>query len=259
MRSLSFGTLLLSIWVTLAAQAMAGEAAWRPDPAISGHDLATPAVQAMQRDSFGNPALFWLEKGQELYALADGAEGKSCADCHETRGLAGAATAFPKVIDGALTNLERQINHCRTKRMGAPALALESENLLSLLLAVREQSADQPVAVRVDGAAAPFFRQGRALYSERRGQMNMACTQCHDQRVGLWLRGEQLSQGQTNGMPGYLLRWGAVGSVQRRFRFCDDQRLAEPRPLGSDAYLALELYTAWRGNGLPVEALAVRR
>lgn len=251
--------MLLSIWFTLAPQAMAGEGVSRPDPAISGHDLATPAVQEMQRDSFGNPALFWLEEGQALYARTEGASGKSCADCHEAGDLAGAATTFPKMVDGALTNLEDQINHCRTVRMGAPALALESEDLLSLMLAVREQSAGLPVAVKVDGAAAPYFRQGQALYSERRGQMNMACTQCHDQRVGLWLRGEQLSQGQTNGMPGYLLRWGAVGSVQRRFQFCDDQRLAEPRALGSDAYLALELYTAWRGNGLPLEALAVRR
>ncbi len=256
--------MLLVIWFTLPLQAMAEPVsrhpdAARPDPAVSGHDLATPAVREMQRDSFGNPALFWLEQGQALYARKAGAADRSCAGCHGADGLAGAATMFPKVVDGRLINLEGQINLCRTTRMGAPALALESDALLSLLVAVREQSAGQPVAVAVDGAAAPWFRRGQALYTERRGQMNMACTQCHDERVGRWLRGEQLTQGQTNGMPGYLLRWGAVGSVQRRFRFCDDQRLAEPRALGSDAYLALELYTAWRGNGLPVEPLAVRR
>ncbi|MDF1719392.1 MAG: sulfur oxidation c-type cytochrome SoxA [Minwuia sp.] len=233
--------------------------ATRPDPAISGQALATPAVQEMQRDSFANPAMFWLDRGQALFARRSGTAAKSCADCHGSRGLDGVATAFPKVVDGDLRNLEAQINACRTLRMGASALPLESEELLSLTVAVREQSSGQPVAVAVDGPAAPHFQQGRALYTERRGQMNLACFQCHDERVGLWLRGEQLTQGQTNGMPGYLLRWGAVGSVHRRLQFCDDQRLAEPRALGSDAYLALELYTAWRGNGLPVEALAVRR
>ncbi len=259
MRSLLFGMILPAIWFTLSLQAMAGEEPWRPDPAISGHDLATPAVQEMQRDGFGNPALFRLEQGQALYARVEGAKGTSCAGCHGPDGLAGAATTFPKVVDGALVNLEGQVNRCRSRHMGASELALESEDLLSLLFAVRQQSAGRPMAVAVDGAAAPYFRRGQALYAERRGQMNLACSQCHDERVGLWLRGEQLTQGQTNGLPGYLLRWGEAGSVQRRFRFCDDQRLAAPRPLGSDAYLALELYTAWRGNGLPLEALAVRR
>lgn len=248
-----------SIWFTPARPAMAEDMPDRPAPPISGHALATPAVQEMQRDSFANPALFWLERGQSAFSRVEGAAKKACADCHGAADLRGAATKFPKVVDGALTALEGQINRCRTVRMSAPALALGSEAMLSLMLAVREHSDGMPMAVRVDGAARPYFDRGRALYTERRGQMNLACFQCHDERVGLWLRGEQLTQGQTNGLPGYLLRWGEVGSVHRRFRFCDDQRLAEPRPLGSDDYLALELYTAWRGNGLPVEALAVRR
>ena len=62
-----------------------------------------------------------------------------------------------------------------------------------------------------------------------------------------------------NGFPAYLLRWGAVGSAHRRFQVCDDQALAEPLAIGSADYLALELYVATRGNGLPVEAPAVRR
>jgi len=247
------------IWFTTARPAMAEDMPDRPTPPVSGHALATPAVQEMQRDSFANPALFWLERGQSAFSRVEGTAGRSCADCHGAADLRGAATTFPKVVDGALTALEGQINRCRTVRMSAPALALESEAMLSLVLAVRERSDGMPMAVRIDGAARPFFDRGRALYTERRGQMNLACFQCHDDRVGLWLRGEQLTQGQTNGLPGYLLRWGEVGSVHRRFRFCDDQRLAEPGALGSDDYLALELYAAWRGNGLPVEALAVRR
>ncbi len=238
---------------------MAEDVPDRPDPAISGHALATPAVQEMQRDSFANPALFWLERGQAAFERVEGKAGRSCADCHGAADLRGAATTFPKVVGDTLIALEGQINRCRTTHMSAPVLALGSEAMLALTVAVRERSDGMPVAVKIDGAARPFFERGKALYTERRGQMNMACTQCHDERVGLWLRGEQLTQGQTNGLPGYLLRWGEVGSVHRRFRFCDDQRLAEPDEVGSDAYLALELYVAWRGNGLPVEALAVRR
>jgi sulfur-oxidizing protein SoxA len=33
---------------------------------------------------------------------------------------------------------------------------------------------------------------------------------------------------------------------------------AEPREIGAGEYVALELYLAWRGNGLPIETPAVR-
>jgi sulfur-oxidizing protein SoxA len=230
-----------------------------PDPPKSGLEWATPAVREMQADPFANPGLFWLEKGRAIFARKTGAADRACADCHAPADLEGVAARYPVVRDGRVVNLERQINDCRQARMEAEPFPLESEPMLSLALYLRSLSAGMPVDVAVDGAAEPFFERGKALYRERRGQMNLACFQCHDERAGQWVRGEQLSQGQINGYPAYLLRWSGVGSTHRRFRFCDDQRVAEPRPLGSDAYLALELYVAWRGNGLPVEAPAVRR
>lgn len=230
-----------------------------PDPPESGLEWATPAVREMQQDDFANPGQFWLEKGRALFADADGAAGKACAGCHDPDGLRGAATRYPVVENGAVINMEARINLCRTRHMKAAAWPLESEPLLALELYLRSLSAGMPVNVSADGAARPFFERGRQLYRQRRGQMNLACFQCHDDRPGEWLRGEQLSQGQINGFPAYLLRWSEVGSAHRRFRFCDDQRVAEPRPVGSADYLALELYVAWRGNGLPVEAPAVRR
>ncbi|WP_417513390.1 sulfur oxidation c-type cytochrome SoxA [Minwuia sp.] len=230
-----------------------------PDPPISGLQWATPAIQEMQADDFANPGMFWLERGETAFATPAGQAGKSCANCHADGDLDGKAADFPKVEGGRVVNLAARINRCRTDQMAAEPLSLESDPLLSLTLYVRSLSAGDPISIAIDGDAEPFFRKGEALYHQRRGQMNLACTQCHDDRPGEWLRGEQLSQGQINGFPAYLLRWSGVGSAHRRFRFCDDQRIAEPLPLGSDAYLALELYVAWRGNGLPVEVPAVRR
>ena len=43
------------------------------------------------------------------------------------------------------------------------------------------------------------------------------------------------------------------------FRWCNEAVDAEPHAYGSDEYLALELYLAWRGRGLPIETPAVRR
>jgi sulfur-oxidizing protein SoxA len=55
------------------------------------------------------------------------------------------------------------------------------------------------------------------------------------------------------------LSWETLGSVQRRFRECNSQIRAEPEPYGSDDYIALELYVASRGQGLPVESPSVRK
>ncbi|MGI9498509.1 MAG: sulfur oxidation c-type cytochrome SoxA, partial [Geminicoccaceae bacterium] len=49
------------------------------------------------------------------------------------------------------------------------------------------------------------------------------------------------------------------GSLHRRFKGCNDQVRAEPFKRGSDEYVNLELYLAWRGQGLPIETPAVRQ
>lgn len=228
----------------------------------SGYEFARPETRAIQDDDFANPGLFWIERGGDLWEAPDGTRGQSCAGCHgDAASLATAAPTHPKIdaAAGHLVNLEQRINLCRTRHMGAEPFALESDPLLSLSAYVTRAAAGRPLQVQIDGPARPWFERGRNLYVERVGQMNLACTQCHDQRVGLFLRAERISQGQINGFPTYLLRWGTLSSVHRRFQFCNEQARAEPLALGSDDYNALQLYVAWRGAGLTVEAPAVRR
>ena len=67
-----------------------------------------------------------------------------------------------------------------------------------------------------------------------------------------------MSQGQSNGFPTYRLKWQGVGTLHRRFKGCMDQVRAKPYKRGSDEFLALEVYLAYRGVGLPIEAPAVR-
>jgi sulfur-oxidizing protein SoxA len=49
-----------------------------------------------------------------------------------------------------------------------------------------------------------------------------------------------------------------VVSVNFMFRFCNKLVRAAPYEFGSDEYIGLELYTAWRGQSLPVETPAIR-
>lgn len=235
----------------------------RADGLISGYWFASPETRAIQDDAFSNPGLLYVDRGALRWAEVAGAAGKACADCHgdAAASMRGAAATYPRVDEraGDLINLGQRINLCRTAHMAAAPLPADSEARLDLEAYVAAQSTGLAMSVATDGVAAPHFARGRALYHRRIGQMDLACAMCHDERVGRYLRAEHISQGHVVGFPTYMLRWGTMAGVHRRFRFCNEQARAEPLPLDHADYNALELYVAWRGNGLPVETPAVRR
>jgi sulfur-oxidizing protein SoxA len=104
----------------------------------------------------------------------------------------------------------------------------------------------------------PFFEKGKAFYYKRLGQLDMACAHCHEKYYGKKFRMNTLSQGMSNGFPTYRLLWQKPGSLHRMFTGCNYMVRAKLFKKGSDEYMNLELYLAWRGMGLPVETPAVR-
>ena len=229
----------------------------------SGYTFLSEENQQLQDDEFANPGMLWVEKGRELWQKVDGPSSKSCASCHAdaATSMRGVRTRYPTFDPRRkkLINLEQQINHCREEHLQAKPYPYESEPLLALTTFVRFQSRGMPVNVQIDGLALPFFEKGNAFFMRRRGQLDLACTHCHDQNAGQRLRGEVVSQGQSNGFPIYRHLWQTLGSVHRMFAWCNTAVRAEPFPYGSDDYVNLELYVAGRGRGLPVETPAVRR
>lgn len=230
---------------------------------MSGYVFASPETQAMQDDDFENPGMLAVEDGAAEWKKVEGAAGKSCASCHNdaAQSMKGVAVTYPKFEPkrGKLANIEHRINLCRTENMKAPELRWESRPLLGLTAYVEHQSRGLPISVKVDGPAAPFFAKGKEFYETRRGQMDVACAHCHVSNAGLNIGVENLSQGQSNGYPTYRLKWQSFGSLHRRFEGCNQEVRAETYPRGSDEYTNLELYVAWRGNGLKSEAPSVRR
>ena len=247
----------------VAASAANGPAPYEVDGRRSGYLYLSGDLRALQDDDFLSPGLFALEAGRALWDEVEGSRGLSCAACHDdaTESMRGVAARYPVYDEerGGLVNLELRINEMRTEYMGAEPYRYESDELLALTTYVSAQSRGMPMAVEVDGPAAPFFAQGREFYEIRRGQLDLACSDCHDDHAGDMLRGDVLSQGQVNGFPIYRMLWSSMGSRHRMFEWCNTSLRSEPYPLGSDEYLALELYVAWRGRGLPIETPAVRR
>ena len=229
----------------------------------SGYSYLGPETRALQDDAFANPGMLWVERGEALWSTPEGALEKSCADCHGDAGesMKGVRARYP-VYDHALggpIDLEQRINQCRTKRMQAAAWRWESEELLAMSAYVGFQSRGLPVEVEIGGPMAPHLERGKAFWFKRRGQLDLACSDCHDDLAGRHLYGDIISQGQSNGFPVYRMLWQTLGSLQRMFRWCNTSVRAEPFPFGAEEYVGLEVYLAWRGRGLPVETPAVRR
>jgi L-cysteine S-thiosulfotransferase len=256
-RQLAAGLLMVCSLTVSAAQVQ------RPSPLKSGTEFAGAEVRSMQQDDFANPGMLWVARGEKLWQAPAGADNKSCAGCHgnAAASMKDVSTRYPRIDPGEarLINLEGRIMQCRERRQQAAALKYESDELLALTAYVAHQSRGMPINVVVDLHNRRNLERGRQLYFRRIGQMNLACTHCHDANWGKKLGPETISQGHGNGYPIYRLEWQTAGSLQRRFRSCLSGVRAEMLPYGASEYLDLELYLAWRGQGLPVETPGVRR
>lgn len=251
---------VLVLAAVMAAAATAAEMTL--DARRSGYDFAGPETRAMQDDDTANPGMLWVLQGETLWAKKAGAADRSCADCHgdARAGMKGVAARYP-AFDAALArplDLEQRINRCRSEHQQAAQFAWESDDLLALTAFVANQSRGLPIAVRTDAELRPFVELGSELYHRRRGQLNLSCSQCHDDNWGKRLAGNVIPQGHPTGYPLYRLEWQSLGSLQRRLRNCMIGVRAEPFENGAPEAVALELYLMERARGMPVETPAVR-
>ena len=228
----------------------------------SGYDFLSRETRAMQDDDTANPGMLAVLEGGALWARKTGAAGRACADCHGDAGasMKGVAARYP-AFDATLkrpVNLEQRINRCRADRQQAPRLAYESRELLALTAYVARQSRGLPIDVAIDARTQPFLDNGRAAFYRRQGQLNLACSQCHDDNWGRRLAGNVIPQAHPTGYPVYRLEWQGLGSLQRRLRNCLVGIRAESYEHGAPELVELELFLMWRARGMAIETPGVR-
>jgi sulfur-oxidizing protein SoxA len=228
----------------------------------SGSDFMSRETRAMQDDDTANPGMLWVLEGGALWTRKTGSPGRACADCHgDARAtMKGAAARHPSfdAAQGRPVSLEQRISFCRTDRQGASPLAYESRELLALAAYVARQSRGLPIEIAIDQRTQSFLDAGRTTYHRRQGQLNLACSQCHDANWGRQLAGNVIPQAHPTGYPLYRLEWQGLGSLQRRLRNCLVGIRAEPYEYGAPELVQLELYLMWRARGMLFEAPAVR-
>ena len=251
---------LAGLAMLAALPATAAEIA--PDDRRSGYTFMSAETKAMQDDDTANPGMLAVLEGEALWAAKAGSAGNSCADCHgdaasSMKGVAARYPAFDQASNSPV-DLEQRINLCRSQHQQASPFASESHELLALTTFVARQSRGQPITAGGDPRLAPFVARGRALFVQRQGQLNLACTNCHDDNWDKHLAGSAITQAQPTGYPEYRLEWQSMGSLQRRIRGCMTGIRAQAFDFGAPDMVALELYLMSRAHGMPMETPAVR-
>ncbi|MCG6886122.1 MAG: sulfur oxidation c-type cytochrome SoxA [Proteobacteria bacterium] len=228
----------------------------------SGYDYLTQSTREMQDDEFANPGMVEVEKGKRLFNRV-GNNGKSCATCHGAEGekLNTKNIAHYPVYNEEFKEpftLQMQINLCWEDQLDEVPFIYDCVDLVALETFVRSRARGEKVNVDVSGPIKPYYDAGKELYNTRFGQVDVSCAHCHEMNAGKHLRGQVLSQGQTNGFPEYRLGSGRITSLHRRMTECFRSFRAEPFDLGSEEFINLEIYLNARGNGLKIETPAVR-
>lgn len=251
----------LLLFVGLATPLSCDAAEIAPDQRRSGSTFMAPETRAMQDDDTSNPGMLWVLDGEALWKAKSNPSEKACTDCHgdisTMRGVSAKYPAFDEALERPV-DLEQRINLCRIRHQDKAPFADESRELLALTALIGRQSRGMPIDAGKDARLASFVAKGRDLFTRRQGQLNLACSNCHDDNWDRQLAGSSITQAHPTGYPIYRLEWQGLGSLKRRLRNCMTGVRAQPYAVDSEEMTNLQLYLASRANGLTVETPAIR-
>ncbi len=211
----------------------------------------------------------YLDKGKELFDKKF-ANGKGFADCFPNykKGIRQNYPYFDTNTGGIVT-LESAINKC-LKDNGEAEYKTEKGNLayVSAYLAYLSRGKNLDIKVPNDTKALAAYNQGKNHFYTKRGQLNMACADCHYHYAGSYIRADILSAaiGHPTGFPTFRNEWSAdddkgdgMGTLHRRYGGCNKQVRAKPFEAQSDEYKALEYFETYMSNGLEVNGPSQRK
>jgi L-cysteine S-thiosulfotransferase len=188
---------------------------------------------------------------------------KNYAACFLNQGI-GIAHLYPMwdAKIGEVQTLSAAINECRVKN-GEHALDTEAGELVDILAYMTFTSRGKTITVNLpnDIRAIAAYEAGKSYYYQRRGQLNFACSTCHIDNAGKRLRAEVLSPlvGQGAAFPVYRLKWGEMGTLQRRIRECHQQIRAEVPNAQSAVLRNVEYFLTFMAKGIPMIAPSTRK
>jgi sulfur-oxidizing protein SoxA len=203
-----------------------------------------------------------IEKGETLFNTPF-ANGKGYADCFDNGGI-GIAHRYPffDQESGKIVTLEGSINACRAAN-GEEPLGWSKGAIADISAYMHYTSRGQIINVVVpdNPAAMAAYERGKNHFYAKRGQLNMACADCHVYYSGNKIRADLLSPalGQVTHFPVYRSKWGGLGTLHRRYGGCNKQVRAKPYKSQSDEYKSLEYFHTYMSNGLVANGPGARK
>lgn len=194
-----------------------------------------------------------IEKGETLFNTPF-KNGKTYASCFKNGGK-GIKQDYPyfDTATGQVKTLEQEINECR-KKNGEEPLKWKKGKMadISAYMAYTSRGNKTNVVIPSDPRAQAAYEKGKMGFYAKRGQLNMACADCHQWNAGNRIRADILSPGlgQTTHFPVYRSKWGGLGTLHRRYGGCNKQVRAKPYKAQSEQYRNLEYFHTYMSNGL---------
>ena len=222
---------------------------------------AASREQWMEIEEFA-PYELNISKGEELFNQPF-ANGKSYADCFENGGI-GIRQNYPHfdADRGEIITLELAINECRVAN-GEKALSYKRGPIADISAYMAYTSRGNVIDVEIpdDPRAIAAYEQGKKHFYQKRGQLNMACADCHKFYAGNLIRADLLSPalGHLTHFPVYRSKWGGLGTTHRRYEGCNKQVRAKPYKPQSAEYRALEYFHTYMSNGLVINGPGARK
>jgi len=208
------------------------------------------------------PYEFTIERGESMFN-APFANGKRYSDCFENGGI-GVRQNFPYFdpASGVVKTLALAINECRL-RHGESPYPYESADIvaLSAYMAYTSRGAQINIVVPDDARALAAYENGKRFYYSKRGQLNLACADCHVSYAGLNVRADRLSAslGHPSHFPVYRSKFGEMITLHQRFAGCIRDIGSKPFEEQSEEFRNLEYFLTYMSNGLKINGPGARK
>src|SRR5262252_6902918 len=207
-----------------------------------------PVEKRDNLDPTTNPAMWAVDKGEELYKRRDAASGFACATCHGD-----AATRF-KTWAAGMPRWEPRLNKVlgieefvtrHAKATTGQIWLMESNENIALAVYLRFLANGTPINPDVtSGPAKAAYERGKALTALKVGQLNFACNDCHEKSALKWIRGQWLGaqRGQIDHFPTWRTSLLTTWDIRKRFQWCQVNIRGDELPPDAKEYGDLELY-----------------
>lgn len=202
-----------------------------------------------------------LDKGAEIWAKKF-KNGKSFASCFgEDLSKTRAKYPYHDEAKDTIVTLEGDINKCLTDNGEKPFKWKKGKIAqVSAYIAYQGRGEKINVEVKTDKAKA-WYDKGKNFFYAKRGQLNLACADCHVYNFNRKIRGDLLSPalGHPSHFPVFRSKWGNLGTLHRRYGGCNKQVRAKDFKAQGNEYKALEYFQAVMSNGMELNGPGARK